>query len=81
MDLSQKHQARTRSAVAARLMTEASYRDAVRLTVDGVYNAFLNAIAAQTIVAVAAEQRRSAVEDPGGRTELRCLRTPDGRLP
>jgi outer membrane protein, heavy metal efflux system len=68
IDISHKRQTRTRSAVAARLVTEASYRDAVRLTVDGVYKAFVDALTAQTIVAVAADKgdlrSKIPVEEP-----------------
>jgi outer membrane protein, heavy metal efflux system len=50
IDVSHKRQARTRSAVAARLVTEANYRDAVRLTIDLLYQACVDALAAQTVV-------------------------------
>jgi len=49
IDVSHKRQARTRSAVAARMVFEASYRDAVRLTIDLLYQAFVDALAAQVI--------------------------------
>jgi outer membrane protein, heavy metal efflux system len=50
LDLSHKRLARTRSAVAARLLTEANYRDAVRLTIDLLNQAFVDALAAQAVI-------------------------------
>jgi cobalt-zinc-cadmium efflux system outer membrane protein len=51
IDVSHKRQARTRSAVAARMVIEASYRDAVRLTIDLLYQAYVDALAAQVVIA------------------------------
>ena len=50
IDVSHKRQARTRAAAAARMVTEASYRDAVRLTIDVLYQAFVDALAAQVVI-------------------------------
>jgi cobalt-zinc-cadmium efflux system outer membrane protein len=50
IDVSRKRQARTRSAVAARMVTEANYRDAVRLTIALLYQAYVDALAAQAVV-------------------------------
>jgi outer membrane protein, heavy metal efflux system len=50
IDLSHKRQARTRSAAAARMVTEASYRDAVRLTIALLFQAYVDALAAQAII-------------------------------
>jgi len=47
LDLSHKRQARTRSAVVARQLVEASFRDSVRLTMDNLYGAYVDALAAQ----------------------------------
>ena len=51
IDVSHKRQARTRSAIAARMVIEASYRDAVRLTIDLLYQAYVDALAAQIVIA------------------------------
>jgi outer membrane protein, heavy metal efflux system len=50
LDVSHKRQTRTRAAVAARMVTEASYRDAVRLTLDNLYQAYIDALASQTVI-------------------------------
>jgi cobalt-zinc-cadmium efflux system outer membrane protein len=50
IDVSHKRQARTRSAVAARMVIEASYRDAVRLTIGLLYQAYVDALAAQVVI-------------------------------
>ena len=50
IDVSHKRQARTRSSVVARMVIEASYRDAVRLTIDLLYQAFVDALAAQVVI-------------------------------
>lgn len=47
LDLSHKRQARTRSAVVARQLVEVNYRDAVRLAMDNLYGAYVDALAAQ----------------------------------
>ena len=50
IDVSHKRQTRTRSAVAARMVVEAGYRDAVRLTIDSLYTAFVDALAMQIVI-------------------------------
>jgi outer membrane protein, heavy metal efflux system len=47
LDLSHKRRARTRSAEAARQVVEASYKDTVRLTIDNLYKAYIDALVAQ----------------------------------
>jgi cobalt-zinc-cadmium efflux system outer membrane protein len=47
LDLSHKRQARTKAAVVARDFVVASYRDAIRLTVDNLYKAYVDALVAQ----------------------------------
>jgi cobalt-zinc-cadmium efflux system outer membrane protein len=47
LDLSGKRRARTRAALANRLLVEAAYRDAVRLAIDNLYEAYVDALSAQ----------------------------------
>jgi cobalt-zinc-cadmium efflux system outer membrane protein len=47
LDLSRKRQARTRAAVLTRQVVEALYRDAVRLAIDNLYGAYVDALSAQ----------------------------------
>jgi cobalt-zinc-cadmium efflux system outer membrane protein len=47
VDLSGKRKARTRVAAVNRRIVEANYRDAVRLTVDNLYGAYVDALSAQ----------------------------------
>ena len=47
VDLSHKRQARTKAAVVSVRLTEAGYRDAVRLTLDNLYRAYVDALVAQ----------------------------------
>ncbi len=47
LDWSHKRQARTRSATVALQIIEANYRNSVRLTIDNLYQAYIDALVAQ----------------------------------
>jgi hypothetical protein len=57
IDVSHKRQTRTRAAMAARMVLEASYRDAVRLTIDQLYQAYVDALTAQIVIDVRATKQ------------------------
>jgi cobalt-zinc-cadmium efflux system outer membrane protein len=50
LDVTRKRQARTRVAYAAKRIVEAQYQDAVRLAINELYNAYVDALAARETV-------------------------------
>jgi cobalt-zinc-cadmium efflux system outer membrane protein len=51
LDVSRKRQARTASAVRATKVVEAQYQDAVRLTIDNLYSAYVDVLQARRSIA------------------------------
>ena len=53
LDISRKRQARTASAMQATKVIEAQYQDAVRLTIDNLYTAYVDALEARRTISFA----------------------------